>query len=94
MFSSNRYFLTCIQVSQGAGQVVWYSQLFQNFPQFIVIHTIMLYISQPIYYSIQNFYFLYKQNLVFSSKMMTYYFLLHSLKPPNLSGKILMCTSM
>ena len=25
-------FLTCIQVSQEAGQVVWYSHLFQNFP--------------------------------------------------------------
>ena len=23
-----------------AGQVVWYSHLFQNFPQFIVIHTV------------------------------------------------------
>ena len=34
------YFLTCIQISQEAGQVVWYSQLFQNFPQFIVIHTV------------------------------------------------------
>ena len=33
-------FLTCIQVSQEAGQVVWYSYLFQNFPQFIVIHTV------------------------------------------------------
>ena len=33
------YFLTCIQVSQEVGQVVWYSHLFQNFPQFIVIHT-------------------------------------------------------
>ena len=33
-------FLTCIQVSQAAGQVVWYSHLFQNFPQFIVIHTV------------------------------------------------------
>ena len=32
--------LTCIQISQEAGQVVWYSRLFQNFPQFIVIHTI------------------------------------------------------
>ena len=30
-------FLTCIQVSQEAGQVVWYSHLFHNFPQFIVI---------------------------------------------------------
>ena len=33
-------FLSCIQVSQEAGQVVWYSHLFQNFPQFIVIHTV------------------------------------------------------
>ena len=32
-------FLTCIHVSQEAGQVVWHSHLFQNFPQFIVIHT-------------------------------------------------------
>ena len=38
--SSNGYFLTCIQISQEAGQVVWYSHLFQNFPQFIVIHTV------------------------------------------------------
>ena len=40
MFSSNCCFLTCIQVSQEAGQVVWYSHLFQNFPHFIVIHTV------------------------------------------------------
>ncbi|MDU0210230.1 hypothetical protein, partial [Acinetobacter baumannii] len=33
-------FLTCIQVSQEAGEVVLYSHLFQNFPQFIVIHTV------------------------------------------------------
>ena len=32
--------MTCIQVSQEAGQVVWYSHLFQNFPQFIVIHIV------------------------------------------------------
>ena len=29
-----------LQVSQEAGQVVWYSHLFQNFPQFVVIHTV------------------------------------------------------
>ena len=40
MSSSNCCFLTHIQVSQEAGQVVWYSHLFQNFPQFIVIHTV------------------------------------------------------
>ena len=39
MFSSNCSFLTCIQISQEAGQVVWYSHLFQNFPQFVVTHT-------------------------------------------------------
>ena len=42
MSSSNCCFLTCIQVSQEAGQVVWYSHLFQNFPQFFVIHTVIL----------------------------------------------------
>ena len=40
MSSSNCCFLTCIQVSQESGQVVWYSRVFQNFPQFIVIHTV------------------------------------------------------
>ena len=40
MSSSNYYFLNCIQISQEAGQVVWYSHLFQNFPQFIVTHTV------------------------------------------------------
>ena len=40
MSSSNCCFLTCVQVSQEAGQVVWYSHLLQNFPQFIVIHTV------------------------------------------------------
>ena len=40
MSSSNCCFLACIDVSQEAGQVVWYSHLFQNFPQFIVIHKV------------------------------------------------------
>ena len=39
MSSSNCCFLTCIQISQEADQVVWYSYLFKNFPKFIVIHT-------------------------------------------------------
>ena len=29
-----------MQVSQEAGHVVWYSHLFWNFPQFIVIYTV------------------------------------------------------
>ena len=38
--SSNCCFLTCIQISQEGGKVVRYSHLFQNFPQFVVIHTV------------------------------------------------------
>ena len=33
-------FLTCVQISQEAGKVVWYSHLLKNFPQFVVIHTV------------------------------------------------------
>ena len=40
MSGSNCFLLTYIQISQEAGQVVWYSHLFKNFPQFIVIHTV------------------------------------------------------
>ena len=40
MSTSNCCFLTCIKVSQETDQVVCYSHLFQNFPQFIVIHTV------------------------------------------------------
>ena len=40
MSNSNCCLLTCIQVSQEAGQVVWYSHLLENFSQFIVIHTV------------------------------------------------------
>ena len=40
MLSSNSCFLTCIQISQEASQVVWYSHIFKNFPQFVVIHTV------------------------------------------------------
>ena len=39
MSSSNCYFLT-IQISQEAGKTIWYSHLFKNFPQFVVIHTV------------------------------------------------------
>ena len=40
MSSSNCCFLTCIQISQEADKAVWYSDLFNNFPQFIVIHIV------------------------------------------------------
>ena len=40
MSCSKCCFLTYIQISQEADQVVWYAHLFQNFPKFIVIHTV------------------------------------------------------
>jgi len=40
MSGSNCFFFTCMQVSQEAGQMVWYSHLLKNFPQFVVIYTI------------------------------------------------------
>ena len=40
MSGSNCCFLTCIQISQEAGQVVWYCHLLKNFPQFVVIHKV------------------------------------------------------
>ena len=40
MSASNCCFLTCIQISQEAGQLAWYSHLFKTFPQFVVIHTV------------------------------------------------------
>ena len=39
MSSSNCCFLISIQTSHKAGQVVWF-HLFQNFPQFVVIHKV------------------------------------------------------
>ena len=35
----NCCFLTCLQVSQEAGKMVWFSHLLKNFPPFVVIHT-------------------------------------------------------
>ena len=32
--------LSCIQVSQETGKVIWYSHLLKNFPQFAVIHIV------------------------------------------------------
>ena len=40
MSGSDCCFLTCLQISQEAGQVIWYSHLFKDFPQFVVIHTV------------------------------------------------------
>ena len=44
--SSDCCFLTCVQISQKVGKVVWYSHLFKNFPQFVVILTVKCFSSQ------------------------------------------------
>ena len=33
-------FLMCIQISQDAGKVVWFSHLFKNYPQFVLVHRV------------------------------------------------------
>ena len=40
MPSSKCSFLTCIQISQEAGQVVWYTHILKDFAQFVAIHTV------------------------------------------------------
>ena len=40
MSGSNCCFLTCIQISQEAGKVVWYYNIFNNFLKFLVVHTV------------------------------------------------------
>ena len=39
MSGSDCCFLTCIQISQEAGKVVWYSPLLKNVQWFVLIHT-------------------------------------------------------
>ena len=46
MSSSNCCFLTCIQISQEAGQVVWYSHILRNFPVCCGPHSQMLWHNQ------------------------------------------------
>ena len=40
MSGTNYWILAHIQVAQETSKVVWYSHLFKNFPQFVVIHTV------------------------------------------------------
>ena len=40
MSSSICCFLTCIEISQEAGQVVWYFHLLKNFPEIVEVHTV------------------------------------------------------
>ena len=40
---SNCCFLTCLQISQEAGEVVWHAHLLKNFPQFVVIYPVKVF---------------------------------------------------
>ena len=52
MSRSNYCFLTCIQISQEAGQVVWYSHLLKNFPhRYLCTMWVPMYLSIYIYLS-------------------------------------------
>src|SRR5574337_988231 len=62
MSSSNCCLLTCIEISQEAGKVVWCSHLFKNFPQFIVIHTVRGFgivnkVEVPVFWKLSCFFY-------------------------------------
>ena len=48
MSGSNCCFLTCIQISKEAGEVVWYSHLLKDFLQCVVIYTANWFIGKSI----------------------------------------------
>ena len=52
MSGFNCCFLTCIQISQETGQVVWYSHLFKHFPPFVVIHTVKVRLVKPMVFPV------------------------------------------
>ena len=67
MSSSNCCFFPCIQISQEAGEVVWYSHLFKNLSQFVVIHSKRLWCSQE---SKSRFFFFFLELSCFFSDTM------------------------
>ena len=55
---SNCCFLNCVQISQEAGQVAWYSHLFKNFSQFVVMYAVKGFgLINKAEVEIQNFFF-------------------------------------
>ena len=68
MSASNCCFLTFIQISQEAGQMVWYSHLLKNFPQFVAVSnymaliiSIFLFHNVSIIYNVMLSYIVYYQ---------------------------------
>ena len=58
MSSSNCCFLTCIQISQEVGEVVWYSNLLKNFLQFFVVKGFDIVNKAKVYVFLKLFLFL------------------------------------
>ena len=101
MSFSNCCFSTCIRISQEPGKVVWYSHLFKNFPQFVVIHTVKGYsivnkAEMHVFYGILLFFFLNDPmdvgNLIYASSAFLKFslniwkFLVHILLKPGLEN--------
>ena len=96
MSGYNCCFLTCIQISQEAGKVVWYSHLLKNFPQFVVTHTVksfsMVSEAEDVFLELLCFLYdptnvgnLISDSSVFSKfKLYIWRFLVHILLKPNL----------
>ena len=66
MFGSDCCFLTCIQVSCEAGKVVWYSHLFKNLPQFVVIWALSLFFFMCLPKDLSLFFIFSKNQLLVS----------------------------
>ena len=104
MSSSNCCFLTLISVSQKTDKVIWYSHLFKNSPQFVMIHIVkgfnIITEAEVVFFFLEFSWFLYDPTIVgnlisgssaFSkSSLYIWKFLVHVLLKPNL--KILSIT--
>ena len=93
----NCCYLNCIQISQEAGQVVWYSHLFKYFPQFVVIHTVFSIVNDAevdvflkfsyFCYDPTNVGYLISGSSAFSkSSLCIWNFFVHRLLKPSLKG--------
>ena len=91
---SNCCSLSCIQVSQEAGKVVWYCHLFKNFPQVFMIHTVKGFSGAEIDVFLEFLCFIYDpadvSNLIFAfsafskSSLYIWKFSVHILLKPSL----------
>ena len=103
MSSSNYYFLTWIKISQESEQVVWYFHLFQNFPQFAVIHTVKVFSIDNEFFEFSFFFYdpMDVFNLISGSPAFTkssldiWKFLVHILLKPQFSSvQLLSCVQL